>query len=226
MKKQYIVWAVVIIVIIIGGVWIAENRSGSSDMGAMSSSTASVSPTQTTKLSSSLSQFKNEELGFSVQYPSAWEADSADAGVTFVIPDQFPQTTLGTLQASIQVLSGTCAFPPVVTVKDKGTMNVGDLSFDTLSIENSVQGRDYFDHLYALQKGGVCYMFIFNSVTVNPTTKGFSTSDVPKIDANNQLHISDADDAFKAVVSSFTFVSTPAGQDEATVKPVATSTGK
>ena len=129
-----------------------------------------------------MTQFKNDELGFSVQYPTAWEADSAPAGVTFVIPDQFPQTTIGTLQATIQVISGTCAFPPVVTVKAKGTMNVGSLTFNTMSIENSVQGNDYFDHLYSLQKGKrlLRHVQVFNSVSVNPTSKGFSTSDAAK----------------------------------------------
>ena len=224
MKKQTIVWVIVVIAVIIGIVWFTGGHSGSSAVPATAgNSSPSVSPTETTKLSSALSSFKNEELGFSVSYPTSWEADSAAAGVTFVIPKEFPQTTLGTLDANIQVLSGTCSFPPVVTVKDKGTMNVGSLSFNTMSIENSVQGRYYFNHFYALQKGSVCYMFVFQAVTINPTSKGFSTSDVAKIDANNKSHISDADAAFKSVLQSFTFVSTPAGQDETSVTPATTT---
>jgi hypothetical protein len=166
-----------------------------------------------------MSQFKNEELGFSVSYPTDWQTESAPAGVTFIIPDQFPQTTIGTLDASIQVLSGNCAFPPVVTIKDKGTMNVGGLTLDTVSMQNSVDGRNYFDQLYSLQKGNVCYMFTFESVTQNPTTKGFSTSDVAKINANSQSHIDDANAAFKAVVSSFAFVTPPVGQPETSYHP-------
>jgi hypothetical protein len=171
-----------------------------------------------------LSQFKNEELGFSVNYPSGWQTESAPAGVTFVIPDQFPQTAIGTLDASIQVLSGNCAFPPVVTIQNQGTMAVGSLSFNTVSMQNSVDGRGYFDQLYSLQKGSVCYMFTFESVTLDPTTKGFSTSDVSKINANSQAQINTANAAFKAVVQSFAFVAPAVGQPETSYHPNATST--
>lgn len=230
MKKQSITWAVVavvVIIIIVAGIWSYQNyEKGPAGTAGDTSSSASVSPVENSKVSSSLSQFKNEELGFSVNYPVSWQTESAPAGVTFVIPDQFPQTTIGTLEALIQVLSGDCAFPPVVTVKSQGTTNIGGLTFDTMSIQNSVEGRDYYNDLYSLQKGGVCYMFTFESVTVNPTTKGFSTADVPKIDANNQVQITAADAAFKAVVASFAFVAPAVGQPETSYHPTATSTGK
>jgi hypothetical protein len=232
MKKQSIIWTVVVIVLIVIVVVIIhayqnyEMGPGGVGSAAIGSNgpTSSVSPVENSKLSSSLSQFKNEELGFSVSYPTNWQTESAPAGVTFIIPDQFPQTTIGTLDASIQVLSGNCAFPPVVTIKNKGTMNVGDLTLNTISIQNSVDGRNYFDQLYSLQKGNVCYMFTFESVTVNPTTKGFSTGDVPKINANSLSHINDANAAFKTVVSSFAFVTPPAGEPETSYHPTATST--
>ena len=103
-------------------------------------------------------------------------------------------------------------------------MNVGNLTFNTVSMQNSVDGRGYFDQLYSLQKGNVCYMFTFVSVTVNPTTKGFSTSDVSKINANSQSHINDANVAFKSVVSSFTFVIPPVGQPETSYHPTTAAT--
>jgi hypothetical protein len=232
MKKQSIIWTIVVIVLVAIIIIIVKSyqnyekgpTSGSAETTANSS--ASVSPVENSKLSSSLSQFKNEELGFSVNYPTSWQTESAPAGVTFIIPDQFPQTTIGTLDASIQVLSGNCAFPPVVTIKDKGTMNVGNLTLNTVSMKNSVDGRGYFDQLYSLQKGNVCYMFTFESVTINPTTKGFSTSDVPKINANSQAQIDNANAQFKSVVQSFTFVQPPVGQPETSYHPTATSTGK
>ena len=234
MKKQSIIWtavAVVLIIIIVLVVRAYQNyEMGPGGAGSPASgqngSVASVSPVEQSKLSSSLSQFKNEELGFSVNYPSDWQTESAPAGVTFIIPDQFPETAIGTLDATVQVLPGNCAFPPVVTVKDKGTMNVGSLSFNTVSMQNSVDGRGYFDQLYSLQNGNVCYMFTFESVTLNPTTKGFSTSDVSKINTNSQSHIDDAGAAFKAVVQSFAYVTPPAGQPETSYHPTATSTTK
>ena len=86
-------------------------------------------------------------------------------------------------------------------------------------MQNSVDGRNYFDQLYSLQKGNVCYMFTFESVTINPTTKGFSVADVSKINANSQSHIDDANAAFKAVVQSFAFVTPPAGEPETSYHP-------
>jgi len=230
MKKQSIIWTVVVIVVIAIVIVVVrsyqnyEKGPAVSNPSAPGVSSASVSPIENSKLSSSLSQFKNEELGFSVNYPTDWQTESAPAGVTFVIPDQFPETAIGTLDASIQVLSGNCAFPPVVTVKDKGTLAVGSLSLNTVSMQNSVDGRGYFDQLYSLQNGNVCYMFTFESVAQNPTIKGFSTSDVAKINANSQSHINDANAAFKAVVQSFSFVTPPVGQPETSYHPTATST--
>jgi hypothetical protein len=231
MKKQSIVGivvAVIVVIVIIFGVksyqgYESGPMSSGGNMSQDGSSSPSVSPVENSKLAASLSQYKNEELGFSVNYPSAWQTESAPAGVTFIIPDQFPQTTIGTLDASIQVLSGTCAFPPVVTIQNKSTTQIGSLSFDTISMQNSVEGRGYFDHLYSLQKGNVCYMFTFESVILNPTTKGFSTSDVTKIQANSQAQIDTADAAFKTVVSSFAFVLPPAGQPETSYHPAGTT---
>src|ERR1017187_7442497 len=136
MKKQSIVWTVVclvlvaIIIIIVKSYQNYEKGPARGGAETAANSSASVSPVENSKLSSSMSQFKNDELGFSVNYPSSWQTESAPAGVIFIIPDQFPQTTIGTLDASIQVLSGNCAFPPVVTIKDKGTMNVGNLTLN------------------------------------------------------------------------------------------------
>ena len=229
MKKQSIIWAIVAIVLI-AVVIVVVHAYQNYEMGPGGGNAAvpggpnspSVSPVQNNKLSSSLSQYKNEELGFSVNYPSNWEIESAPAGVTFIIPDQFPQTAIGTLDASIQALSGNCAFPSVVTIKNKGTLDIGSLAFNTISMQNSVDGRGYFDQLYSLQQGSVCYMFTFESVSLSPTTKGFSTSDVSKVNANSQSHIDDANTAFKAVVSSFAFVTPPAGQPETSYHPTTT----
>lgn len=232
MKKQSIIWSIVGVIILVAVIIIIVHAYQNYEMGpgggnsinGSASSSAFVSPVEQSEISSSLSQFKNEELGFSVNYPTSWQIESAPAGVTFIIPDQFPQTTIGTLDASIQVLSGNCAFPPVVTIKDKGTINVGSLTLDTVSMQNSVDGRNYFDQLYSLQKGNVCYMFTFESVTINPTTKGFSTGDVSKINANSQAQIDIADAQFKSVVQSFVFVAPPVGQPETSYHPGTTAT--
>ena len=76
MKKQSIIWTIVVIVLVAIIIIIVKSyqnyekgpTSGSAETTANSS--ASVSPVENSKLSSSLSQFKNEELGFSVNYPT------------------------------------------------------------------------------------------------------------------------------------------------------------
>jgi hypothetical protein len=218
----------VVILIIIGIIWISRRPSSStvpptstdssivaSAPTALANGTAAVAVSETTKVSGSLSEYQNAELGFSVKYPSTWEKEETNAGVTFIIPiDSSQISTVATLQSNIQVLSGTCAFPPVITVKDRSTVKVGDLSFNMISISNTVQGRNYFSRYYSLQNGKVCYMFSFASITLAPSSKNLTGSNVTQAENNNKAIINTADANFTAMVKSFAFVSTPAGTDE------------
>ncbi|MEK7646666.1 MAG: hypothetical protein AAB381_03175 [Patescibacteria group bacterium] len=215
MKK---ILLVVIAVVVIGGVvWMGKGTTSRSDRDRNGTSTPSVS--EVVKVSSTLSEYKNAELGFAVKYPSIWQNEETNSGVTFIIPiDKDQVSTVGTLQATIQAVSGTCAFPPVTTAKDRGTIKVGELNFNTISMSNTVQGRGYYNRMYSLQKGEVCYMFSFASITLSPESKKLTGSNATQAENNNKALIATSDTAFTNMVKSFTFVAGPQGVDESKVK--------
>jgi len=226
MKKTTISIIVIIVVIVIAIIWFKSASSPTTtDTTSVatdnSGNAASVPATAVTKVSDKLSSYQNAELGFSVKYPTAWEKEGANDGVTFVVPiDNTQVSTLNKLQIDIGVGSGKCSFPPVITVKDRGTVVVGDNTFNTISISNTVQGRGYFNRMYSLQKGNVCYVFTFSSVTLAPETKNLTGSNIIQAQNNNKAIINTVDTAFTDMVKSFTFVASAVGVDESTVAPV------
>ncbi len=218
MKKSIIL--IVILVIIALGVWMFGNKAPAPSESASNAPTAGTSVSETTKVSDKLSEYKNEELGFSVKYPSIWEIGTFDSGVSFVIPTGKSDThTIKKLESKITVFAGKCAFPPVTTVKERSTVKVGDLSFNMISIANSVQGTNYFDRMYSLQKDSICYFFTFSSINVNPSTKGIKGSAATQITNNNKALIDGGDQAFTTMVKSFAYVISAQGQDETQVVP-------
>lgn len=213
-----------IIVIVIAGlvIWrlgVGTNGLGGGDKNA--TSTASIPTSQTTTVSSKISEYKNDELGFAVKYPTDWERGDSPANVTFVVPkgDSKDKNTIGSLEAKIDVVSAKCAFPPVTTVSERDTVMVGTLPFNMISIANTIQGRNYFSRLYSLQKGSICYYFTFSSITLSPSSQGISATDGQKVGATNKSIVDTADNQFKDMVKSFRFVEGPAGLDETKVAP-------
>ncbi len=223
-KRPIIITVVIIVIIAIVGIaWFSRGSNSQSAPTsdnvtaptAVANGDAPVAVSETSKVSSSLSEYQNAELGFSVKYPNAWEKEETNAGVTFIIPlDPSQVSTVATLQGTIQVLSGTCAFPPVTTVQDRSTVKVGDLSFNMISMSNTVQGRGYFNRMYSLQNKEVCYMFSFASITLAPSSKNLTGSNITQAENNNKAIVNAADSDFTAVVKSFAYVTTPQGTDE------------
>ncbi len=224
--KNIIIGIIVIVIIILVGVWMRRggtpapiDNSGVSSPTSVAQPGTPVAVSETTKVSGSVSQYQNAELGFSVNYPSTWEKEEANAGVTFVIPvDQTQVSTVATLQANIQAFSGTCAFPPVTTIQSRSSVKVGTNIFNSITMSNTVQGRVYFNHMYSLQQGDVCYIFSFASIALAPSTKGLTGSNVIQAQNNNKAITTSSDNDFTTMVKSFGVVTTPAGQDESTVK--------
>ena len=218
MRNSKLIGVIVIILLVIGGiVWFG----GSSDSSKKDSKNEAGAPpvSETIKVSNTLSAYQNAELGFAVKYPSLWQIEDANSGVTFVIPiDKTQVSSIGSLQVNIQTVSGTCAFPPVTTVKDRATIKVGDLSFNTISMTNTVQGRVYFIRMYSLQKAEVCYMFSMAAITLSPVSKKLTGSNLTQAENNNKAIIDSADAAFTNMVKSFSFVTGPQGIDETKVK--------
>lgn len=224
MKKSTLTTVVIVLIIIIGGiVW--YSHSGSSNQNSMTDTsgqngTPVVSPTQATQVSSNTTKYENQELGFSVDYPTVWEREDSNSGVTFVIPiDPNQVSTVATLQVNAQVLSGTCAFPPVTTVKDRGTITVGSNKFNMISMSNTVKGYDYFDRMYSLQSGKICYMFHYSSVTQPTSAKNLTGSQATQAENNNKAIVNAADAQFTSMVKSFAFVTLPNGEDETQASP-------
>lgn len=220
-KKSFIVglFLVVIAIIVIGIITISGDKPVDTDVdnGDDNDSTPVVSETK--KISGSISEYQNAELGFSLKYPSDWKQEEANAGVIFIIPvDETQVSTVATLQSAVQVLPGTCAFPPVTTIKERETVKFGDKSFNMISMSNTVQGRVYFNRMYSLQSGSICYMFTFASISANPTAKGLTGSNVTQAQNNNKAITTSADTAFTEMVKSFGFITGPAGVDETKVQ--------
>ncbi len=211
---------IVIAVIVIGLiVWLGRTPSNVTP-SFVANGTAPVAVSETTRVSSSLSEYENAELGFSVKYPSNWEKEETNSGVNFIIPiDKSQVSTVATLQANVQVLSGTCAFPPVTTVTDHGTVIAGNNSFDMISMTNSVQDRTYFNRMYSLQAASICYMFNLASISFSPDSKGLNGSNATQAQNNNKAIVDTADSDFTNMVKSFNFVTLPPGTEETQADP-------
>ena len=225
MKKPLIIVIVLIVIGLI--VWSFGGKEDASvpvQVGTLATSSTPIKVSETTKVSEKLSEYKNEELGLSVKYPSVWKAAPVDTGVNFIIPITKADTnTVTKLESRIVVTSGKCSFPPVTTVKERKTVKVGNLSFSMISMSNSVQGRDYFDRMYSLQQNTICYTFSFSSVASSPASKGLKGSEATQATNNNKAIIDTADQAFTDMVKSFTYVVGPQGQDETKVRPATTT---
>lgn len=213
-----------VIIIAIGGavVWRFNESNTSSPMDSKDKeSEVSIPTSQTVTVSTKLSEYKNDELGFLIKYPTAWEKAESPTNVTFVVPVDTTKTksTIGKLESKIDIISGKCAFPAVTTIKERSTLAVGDSTMNMISISNTVQGRNYFNRMYSLQKDSICYFFTFSSIILNPSTKGFKGADVQLVSANNTKLVDDADSQFKDMVKSFQFVVGPAGTDETKASP-------
>jgi hypothetical protein len=226
-RNIVIIAAVVIVIIVVAAiVW---HGGGSATPSATpqnpldqvtGASTAPLPVSETTKVSGSSSQYQNAELGFSVKYPSEWEKEETTTGVQFIMPiDQSQVSTVAKLESDITVSSGKCAFPPVTTVEDRGVINVGSLAINMISMSNNVQGRSYFNRMYSLQNGDVCYLFAFSYIALSPDSKGLSGSNLTQAKNNNKAIMSTADAAFTSMVKTFALVSTPAGKEETQVVP-------
>ena len=227
MKKQnIIIGAIVVVVIIIIAVLIG--RSGNSSSVSVTNSPAGSNQNTTTSTpipvtvqassSNGVTQYTNNELGFSVDYPSSWKIEADPSGPSFTIPltvagaNLATQNTIATLAASIYTTAGACAFPTLgASASTKvSTTTVGSNSFGTLSVQNSTSALNYTDMMYTLQqgtgRGQYCFVFAFGAVTKK-------TSNTATQDNNNSI-ISQASQDFTTLVKSFAFVASPAGQSE------------
>ena len=232
MKKQNIIVGTIIVIVIIIIAIIIGKSGGSAPASGTTTSTyvpptgpnanaTTTTPIPVTVVASSsngVSLYTNNELGFSVDYPTSWKLESDPSGPSFFIPltiagkNPSTQNSIATLASSIYTMSGVCSFPSLgasATLKES-TTTVGTNSFGTLSVQNSTNNLNYTDMMYTLQQGSgknkYCYVFAFGAVATK-------TADASK-NNNNGAIISEATQEFTAMVKSFKFVTGPAGQSE------------
>ncbi|MFA6432496.1 MAG: hypothetical protein WCV82_01630 [Candidatus Paceibacterota bacterium] len=222
-SNKAIVVIVLIIVVVAGIVWFGGRSDKGSDTDTVANpldqvtngSNAVLPVSETTQVSSSLSQYQNAELGISVKYPSSWEKEELSSGAHFIMPiDQSQVSTVAKIEADVTVTFGKCAFPPVTTIDDRSVVTVGAISFNMIAISNSVQGRSYFNRMYSYEKGGLCYFFAFSYIALSPDSKGLTGSNLTQATNNNKAIKTAADTAFTAMVKSFGLVAPPQGKDE------------
>ncbi len=219
-KKPTLVILALIAIVIIGAIFWRGQKGAVTSNSLTASTTETIAVSETTKISSTLSSYQNSELGFSVKYPSTWIREETGPGVTFSMPiDKSQVSTISTLQASAQALAGKCAFPPITTIKDRGTIKVGTDTLDMISMSNTVQNKNYMNRMYSLQKGDICYMFSFASISVTPSSKGLTGSNATQAQNNNQAIQKTADADFTTMVKSFALVTSPEGKSETEVAP-------
>jgi len=197
MKKPLILLIVLVIVGII--IWKFNSKTVvAPQVGEQNPPSTTVVPSnepfvpisEKTKVSEKVSEYKNGELGFAVKYPSLWKVEESPYSVTFVTPvDVSSKNSVSKLESKIEAISGKCSFPPVTTIKERVSTKIAVLPANMISMSNSVQGKNYFDRMYTLQKGSVCYVFSFSSISLNPSTKGFSGGEVQQVNVNNKAII-------------------------------------
>lgn len=220
--KKIIAIVVVLVIIILLVLKFSASPKAPEISTPFEESTTTVPTSQTVKVSEKLSEYKNDELGFTIKYPTIWERIDAPSNVTFDIPAASTaanKNTIGSMQAKVDIVSGKCSFPPVTTILERDTLKVGALSFNMISISNTLQGRNYFSRLYSLQKDSICYYFTYTSITLSPAAKGYVGADAQKVGAQNKTLVDTADSQFKDMVKSFAFIVGPVGKDEASVTP-------
>lgn len=222
-NSKNILIAVVVIIVIILIVWMSGRKGdvqAPAEEQGTSTSTPAVPVSETVKVSGSVSKYQNSELGFAINYPTSWQKADTTNGVQFVIPiDQTQVSTVNRLQVDVTVTPGKCSFPPVTTVEKRGTLVVGSATLNMIAMSNTVQGRAYFNRMYSLEKGSICYFFSYSYVALSPDSKGLTGSNLTQAQNNNKAIKATVDEAFTAMVKSLTFPVSATGQDETSVSP-------
>jgi hypothetical protein len=78
--------------------------------------------------------------------------------------------------------------------------------------------------MYSLQKGDICYMLSFASITLAPASKNLTGGEATQAQNNNKAIVNSADEAFIEMVKSFSFVVAPTGTDETKAAPAKPAT--
>jgi hypothetical protein len=213
--------------------------------GATTTTTTAANTVTQPIATSSWQTYTNYELGFSIQYPPDVTADdTSDPGtVTFTFPATYFSTVMKDSDNVSVTVSATCtpvtsfsdapanspdsasAYPQTVVlggaIGGSSGANGGGVSF-TENIQSDIgAGNHGTRHIYDTNQNNSCYSI--TSSERGPNDAGlFGINDPTQIAETDAAHATDAahvEAVMNAMIQSFTFVNTGAGENEAFYSP-------
>ena len=230
-----VVWAAVLGIIIGAGAYflllrpVASTTYVASPVSTATSTVSNASNTSSVVIAtSSASQidttswktFTNYELEFSIQYPPDVAVDSSDPTlfkVNFPRESYFSTVYADDVSVSVSVNSTCPLIDRGAQVKPSVNVVIGGVNFTKFETSDIGAGNIYDTVAYDALNNNSCYQIIFLDHHANGA--GLYESDPAKIAAlttARDAEFAHVTDIVNAMISSFAFVSTPAGQDEAT----------
>jgi hypothetical protein len=214
----------------------------------VNANTGTAANAATTIATSSWQTYTNYELGFSIQYPpDITPDDTSDPGtVNFTIPASYFSTVMVDSDSVSVAVSATCtpvtsfsdapansansasAYPQTVVLGGENGGNNGSnsginsgVSF-TENIQSDIgAGNHGVRHIYETNQNNSCYSI--TSSERGPNDAGlFGINDPTQIAETDAAHAADAahvEAVMNAMIQSFTFVNTGAGENEAFYSP-------
>jgi hypothetical protein len=185
---------------------------------------ASTTTTFPTEIATSTwKEYKNDELGFSIKYPSdlVIVPDTHSTSVTFKFPDTYFSTVMKDQVVVSVYAERLCS--PVVLSGHEGTisenMMVGGINFTRNEQYEIAAGNRYLTRTYDVIRNQVCYRTTFFVHGANGA--GLYESDPAKIKEIDIVHdreLQYVTEIFGKMLESFDFVDTPEGINEALIK--------
>lgn len=208
-----------------GDVAVASTSINAVTTSVTATSTGAVAAVSTTTTidTSSWQTYLNYELGFSMEYPNNVTADdTSDPGtVTFTFPTSYFSTVMKDTDSVSVAVSATCT--PVTSYSDQEpslpsqTAIINGVTF----VENQQADIGAGNHdartIYDTDQNSSCYRITSSEHGANDASF-FGISDPAEIAEVNAAHQADADHVeavADAMIQTFTFINTPAGENEA-----------
>ena len=169
--------------------------------------------------------FIDQEAGYRISFPQTWKMVSQKpTELVFNLPTStVPSTVAGIsattttveeIKVTASVRSGAC-IPTVDGVLTKRIESIGGVDFTHAYGSDAAMSHAYFEDEFYTERNNSCYILSYASVVVNPGVYGLDQTQSEAVSARNDKVLKTASAEFAAMVLSFSFVDTPAGQNEA-----------
>lgn len=200
----------------VGSSSLSDSLSGPSDG---SSDSQNIAPPANGVNTNDWKTYTNYELGFSFQYPPDLTVDTSNPSVvTMDFPATYFSTSMTDSDSFSVTVSATCT--PEQSFSDKSgilpaqTTTINNVAFSEYTQESVGAGTYYNGLIYQGNNNNVCY-------TIEYTSNGSNSVEPYNAAQDTAMLTSHANDAanieaiVNSMLSTFTFVSTPAGENEA-----------